>query len=719
MQGFSFVDDINHRRRQENKLDERLRNEEAARKHQRSRMDKFDADREEDRVRADSEFDRTTRERELIRAADAEALKPEGERDEDILRAGAFGSALTQQLFQKENRLDELQAAMIASRGTDIARPAGLNEAANTQAAQPFELDETGRPVESLVAPSRGQDSIQDVDIDDIYDPDEPKGFTGFPGRVKETFEGAGNRASGAFLGLAQAAGNLGLAAGDAITGNNTPNLRAATGIDFAAEVGNEIAFGQEYTSKEEFEALTDPAEIEARGRKNTEMREQLKARGIELGMDRLDALRHGSREQRAAAAEAEFHVQNFYDNIADPNEASPWRSLALDDPQAAAIKYFNDRKTLQAANPGMADQVDMFVQPVIRTAHTELTESLGDAVVGTPEYIRGVRDLRALQASQADILRDTSPSAQSGINDQGLPIGNAKLSQQVLNYVDDPNRPRPVAPLPGRQVATAATMTNRMTGTRRATDAQLKAGILMVDAKLASSQDLMVLNMTGAWPPTAPAAKLEAFKPGEHVYSQNSDGSYKLAFVVPGGKTTSRGGRSGGSGSSSNDLNQVTPAILDQFRAGIETMFPAGTDGNDEFIRTMEGLVIDDADLLQEVFDLRDPIAGRILGRSYAAAFSISEAENSWLPNFMEEAPTMREILSSPDLASRLAVEHGLPMPRVFVPRMDGVKVNNMREEILTPNKYNPILQQTAEELEDAEFVRTIARYDDLVNGE
>ena len=702
MRGFSFVDDINSRKRKEKMLADRLEEEAkdraAAREDRRVRRERettiFNQN-QEDRERIQNE-------RELGREGDRVALR--GNATQEELAPFINFSQAARDKYAALVGEDQLLRDLETVRSTS-ARPTqtgGLS--AQVASGNPGEV-EPGQTAESLLAPSRGRDAFQSVDLDDLQDPDAPRGLGG---QILENLEGAGNRVTGTLRGLSVGAANaVNQALGDS---------PVESGADFGSALGGNISVPGEYTTEEEFTQINDPAEFEAARRRNDDIIADIKRRGDtgEENLSRLDLLRNGDREMRAEARQEEFRTEQRYVDYSDPDQNSQFRSLAAEDPHAASIQYFSDRATLQSANPQLAAAMDQQLQPVLQAAEVQLQDTIAGSPQATPDRARAVRDLRNLQATQGQIYSDYSPSQAAGIRDTGLPIGNAELAGNVADLAVDPNRPRPSVPMPGAQVRAAATTTSRMSGNRRATEAQLRAAIRLVDAGLATRADLLTLNMTGSWPDSSGAAQIKSGKPGDVIYTIDQNGNYNYVTTLPGGSGRGAGGRDG------VGTNPLTQENLDQFRRGVRTMFPGDEDGTLEFQQAMEGQLLDDADWIQENFDLTDPIAANRIGRTYAAALKMQHAEDNFLPSWLGDfQPTARDILRSPALAAQLSVEHDIPFQLPPDQRYDGVDINNLRQELQIEGKYHPALQNAAENMSDEEFLFTVARYDFLTSQE
>jgi len=720
MRGFSFVDDINQRKAAQKKLDARLEEERADRQFRRDRLDQIDTERAEDRQIAAEDRTRVQNERELGREGDRLALDPQALTDPTkrarLMETANF-SANAFNTLAKEMGRDQVREALkaIPSQNTQTG---GLNSAV-TGNGDPGGIDTPITEKDSLLGESQGRDSFQSVDLDEIsqFDTQAPGGgfLSQLAGDTAENFEGAGDRITGAFRGLSTGAANLVQSArGEA---------PVDTGASFGDAVGGNINVSRDFTSEEEFASINDPAEFEQARLRNDEIIKGIHERGVASlnefpgDISRLDSLKAGNRADRAEAQRQEFIVEEKYSSFSDPTKENTSRSLAAEDPQAGVIDYANDRATLQSANPGLRAQMDMQMQPAFQAAEGLAIQTIQESVAGTPEHAKASRDLRSLRVTQAQVYDDYSISEQTGIDDRGFPIGNSTLSNQVNLAIADPDRPRPMAPANPQQIQMAVTLTGRMEGNRRATDAQLNAAILLKDYGLASAEDIMTLNMTGKWPSTAPAVTYKAYKPGDVVMAQGADGSLQYVTTIPGKPGGRSNSRTGKPGDASNQLNQ---ASISQFQAGFETRFPAGTRGNDEAIAAANGTMLDGADWIQEQFDLTDPIAANRIGRQYAGAVQLAAAEDSgWVPNILErwlgDLPTAQEIMTSPSLAAQMSVDHGIPMRFVPQPRMEGVDVNNMRQELLIPNKYPNALSNAAETMDDEQFVFSVLRYDHL----
>jgi hypothetical protein len=720
-QGFSFVDDINSRRRQEAKLDEELARRRMLDEARESRAQKtFDLQIEEtNRVRG---------ERAMGQAGDQAALDLSVNID-DVIHLAPFSEQLRSRIVKERGEAELLKALQSVRDNqpqpsqTGGVSAGGLSGQVGNVAANANAAADANVVGQSQLGASQGRDSLTSVDLDELsdFDPAAPQGsfLQRILGEARENREGAINRVTGGLRGLSVAAANTVNRGANAVFGTDLPPVQS--GASFGTEMGGNILVPEAFTTEQEFAEIQDPTEFEARRKRNTQIIEDLKASEGDPEASRLDQLRTGSREAQAEARRQEFVVTQRYEGFSDPTIDNKFRELAAEDPQAAVTQYFKDRATLKSASPSAVKTMDMHMQPVIKATNQQYSEQLNAAVVGTREHALATRQLRNLQATQAQIVQEYSPSEASGIDSRGIPIGNSQLTQNLMLAVNDPNRPRPVAPAPGRELATAGTITARMGGSRRATDTQIKNAIKLKDAGMASAEDVMTLTMTGRWPDKSPAAQLKAYKPGDVVYSQGPDGSVRYAFTVPGGKT----GTTNRNGTGEGQYNLLTQEMLSNFVAGAQTVFPEGQRGSEEMINDMVGVFMDDSDWIQENYDLRDPIAANRIGRAYSQAVTLSAEEDSfWIPNFIErwvgEAPSAQEIMRSPDMAARLAVEHEIPMPLLPEQRFAGIDINNMREELSIPGKYPAVLAQAANPesgITDEQLIEIVRRYDALTS--
>ncbi len=708
MQGFSFVDSINERNRRNRLLEEDLERRRTLEDARESRAVAAEGRAQEIHDLNLAEHERVANERALGREADTAAFDETIPLDE-VSHLLPYSSAL-QDRFMRERGETELIDALAWAQ--DQGRQAGVQT--QTGGADPgvASTDPGASIVEagqSLLSPSRGRDSLQSVDIDELNQFD-----TEFEGGILEGADQFSRRITGGARGLSTAAANL---VNEAI---GEPPVES--GASFAAEVGGNLMVPEDFTTEAEFAQITDPSEFEMARRRNEEIINQIRERGPDPDASRLDRLQSGTREMQAEARRAEFQVRDRYQGVTDPAEDSRFRQMMVDDPVAASTQYFNDRETLISAEPGTAAAMDIAMQPVIARADAEYQETLQSTVAGTQEHTNAQRNIRNLRATQAQIYQDFDPAAQAGINEQGLPVGNAELTRDFNNLLTSPDRPRPFEPMASGQARASNAVVSRISpDTRRLTPTHLRHLTRLVDAGWMSHEDAMTYAMTGQ--PPAAGVEYKAYRPGDVIMAQGSDGSIRYVTTVPGGPT-GRGSGTRNRGDGSGQTNQLTQAHIEHFGQGFRTVYPEGSRGNDEAYNDMLSMFIDDADWLQENFDLSDPVAGQRIGRLYANAVVISQAEDSWVPNFIEswagEAPSAREVLRSPEMAARLAGEHDVPMPLVPQQRFEGVNVNNLRQELLQPGKYPEALRTAAltpQEggMTDEQLVMTVARYDYL----
>lgn len=716
IQGFSFVDQINQRNRAQAKLDERLKAEQEDRAFRRKRLEQIDTERTEDRQRAADLFERAENQEKLAGDAETELLKGPNA-DRNILLAGARFSTRTFDFLLKEMSREELVQAIQDSEGElPPTQTSGLNDAVT--AGEPGAPAAPGTAAGSLLSPSRGRSSLQSVSVDTLSEFDEgaPGGFFSSPGaagtRTVEQIEGALDAVGGASVGLAQGAANVARRASNAVFGTDFGPLAG----DRASDISTSISISaEEFSDPSELAVLgDDPAAFEEARLRSiqavTDLRETGAAAAAAAGVEkvsRLDELREGSRAERQAARDAEFIVTQRYESYFDGTQENAFRSLVAEDPVAGVVVYANDRATLQSASPNLATDIDAAMTLPFKAAEQEAILTIQSNAQGSPERAKASRDLQSYRITQKQMYEDYSPFKAAGIDDRGLPIGNGKLVGQLQQAIEDPNRPKNAEPFPQEQMRAALTVTDRIKNTRRATDKQVKAALIVMEGGLASGQDVLSLAMTGSWPSTAPAANFHQFKPGIPVFVENGDGNLKHVFTPPGAEKP----------------KPILPNFfsqdnLEQFRAGIATRFPPGREGNDDLTSALEGILLINLDGIQEALDMTDPLAPNRLGQVYAAAVAIADAEDiPGIPWWLGDTePSFAKLLSSPKFLAELALEHGIPLAlNVEAVRNEDVRINNLRQALQVPGAFEPPLRRAAEQLSDDLLIKSLARLDAL----
>lgn len=180
VRGFSFVDDIRNRKRLQEKLDERIKNEEAARAHTRELQDAQEGRRvtaEEDRI-----TDRGTRLNDIQRAREAQALLADINTPSELLQEYADIPAVAQRLFergedvQQKGDIENIFNAAQDSRGLN-AQAAGPPQVTQQPGDGGLNNQVTGAllPPDEFAGPNQGVPIMDSRDLGELADTDPQK----------------------------------------------------------------------------------------------------------------------------------------------------------------------------------------------------------------------------------------------------------------------------------------------------------------------------------------------------------------------------------------------------------------------------------------------------------------------------------------------------------------------------------------------------------------
>lgn len=743
MQGYSFLDDMYYRKRQEKRLDEdraersryrasaeqraqagfqqrttafnlslkdrlrRIEEENKVRERRDELWEQQDVDREfalDERQFALDERLRTLSRREaaeegavlLAQGASIDELRPYAQYNPDVM---AVVRAEDERARSLGRRADSLETLYDLQGGGGLNQPGAAADAVQGQPAEP--------PPGSLLAPTRGMGGMQSVDIDDqLGDPEMALSDVGWLGRQGRRIAGFGRAATTGAANLVQS-----------VTGGPP----VASGATFAQAGGN-IYLPESYATTSEMEGMNDEQRREALVH-NEQVRQQIKDRASDPKADPRDKLIEGSRElvaERKADMEATRARWHDFQVVASPSshgvpeelrENEPLFQMAQEDPVAFAMQYFEDRATIKDEGDLDVVGLDYLARPFLLAAETQLSEQIMGTEAGSKAQRDAARQLRSLQLTKQEMYEDYVAPKEAGIRDT-MPVGNSALSSRVEGEINNPNRPRPSAAGPtGQQVRPALSTATRLSNNAvsRLSRKQIEHLIQLKDYGFLTAQEVVAATMTGQLPPST-KAKIEQLKPGEPVYHIAPDGTYTYLFTPPAkGQALGQIDRT--------KTPQITLDAIEQIKIGVGLAMP---DATPEFYHQLERSLVEDESWIEELpYDLTDPIHQRKVGIMYAQAHQLAK-EEAFLPEFaggieryFGDRPTARELLQSPALAARIASDNDFEM-EIPSQMMEGIEVNNMRDTILrNPNAFDEYVVLAAQSMNNEDFVEFVIRYD------
>lgn len=747
MQGYSFIDDMYARKRQEKRIDEdraersryrqlaerraQLGFEQRTQSHNLALKDRLRRIEEENKVRErrdvlwqqqdedreytldERQFQQEERLRTLSRREAAEEgmqRMAEGASIDELRPYAQYAPAIMTMVTQEDARNRELGRQTDALEGIYGLNQQGVAAGAAGAPGAPQPGAEAQAPGEpppsSLLAPSRGMEGLQSVDISDqLDDPEMATSQVGFGGEAVRRVQATGRAAT---VGVANAVQNV---------RNELPVQSGAS----MADIGGNIYLPESFATPSEMEGMNDQQRMEALVQ-NEEIREQIKARASDPNLDPRDRLTEGSRELVAERREDlaatrrrwhDFQVVARGDDV--PNhlrDNEPLFQMAQEDPVAFAMQYFEDRATIREEGDLDVKALDYMAKPFLGAAETELSRTVLEAEAGSPEQKAASRQLRALQLTKEQMYKEYRAPKEAGIR-ENMPVGNEQLTSRLNTEMNNPDRPSPPLAGPtGQEVRPALTTANRLANNApasRLSRKQLEHLVQLKDYGFLSAEEVTTAAMTGQLPSTT-KGKMEQLKPGQPVYWNDGKGNFTYMFTPPtSGKAPGQIDRS--------KTPQITLQAVEQIKIGAAMSMP---EANEEFFLALEKTLVEDETWLEELpYDLTDPIHQRKIGMMYADAHKLAK-EEAFLPEFAAgveryfgERPTAREILQSPEMAARIGMEHSIPMD-IPPQAMDGVKVNTMRDTILrNVNQYPALVVLAAESYDDEKLVEYMARYD------
>lgn len=721
IRGYSFVDDIKRKNRQEKRLEEQLAEQTRLRNAREDRA--VAAERRvgelhrlalQDRLReirrqneADSRQaleDQRRREREDITTEDYQedrdyeleqrqlqqqqrqmklegtALFNKGTATDEELAPYYLYVPEIQQHFQRKRRNAELSEAlqgridMYEKQRQQDERAAA--EAASEAAQQPGSIDGEATQQTDLVDPygqvgidgtylqgSQGTGGLNSMDMStqvDVFDPSLAQNEPGFMQKLANRATATPQAAAGA---LYRATGLDLPVPGLYGTPASSPYVQGRS----VRETGENLYLPEGYMSPAQIGELP-AAQQAAATQKNIEILEEVKARGFEAGATTpYAALLKGSQAGLAAAREQERLVEERYSGFIDAtqgkNDNDPLFNLAEEDPLAFAMQYFRDRSTVRDAMGERGQRaMDSAAQPYLAAAESQLRATIIDGGPGSQEQRLATRRLAGVQATQKQIYEDYVPTKAINLRDK-VPAGNETIINNVMDEVANPERPMG-RPDPSRTKAALNTASRIINSDRPKINfsrKQIDHLITLVDAKLMSPGDLEVTMRTGRLPEPHPV--LHGIEKVKNEATGKTD--VWASYVMPDNSVQMMPVAQIGGGKKQTLLdysvkdNLLGKEGIDQILEGYQMQRPTATQEELDMLR--KGLIQNRSWVESRTIDLQNANDMMNLGMTFADAHALAEKEDHpavW--NAIEpDTPDMWDLMRSPAMASRMASEN------------------------------------------------------------
>ena len=558
MAGYSFVDQIKSRNREEKRLEERLSQEREERAFQRRRTNEADQQVRENRKLALEDRARQKKEREAEERA-GELIAKGNAKDEDLIAIAPLSPSARKEM---ERRWGTRRVAEAMNEVQDLYDSGTQSQSNQTleQAAGQVAPDQT---LPDTMSPQQQQQSNQQMN-----QAAQQQGFAGVraPGsfgvsnavadnvktvpeesvtQFDETFQAKGplGRMSDVVAGNVQqvtrAAGNVaeGLTQRIATVPQDIPRAAgAAVGGDTFVPIGFVESSDPQYMDA----SPRERAQIEA---KNNEYIQQQKRLALNPSRSVLarpitdqGARQEGGELMRDKFLREESRIRKTYSDFIGTEGGGQLEEIAREDPGAAAIQYLQDRATLISNDPQMTEAVDRRMVPIFHEYRAEVQNRLANMEPDSPQARLEQTRLRNLNISTNTIAKQQpGPNQTAGVVN-GLPVGNAELAERVQGAIFDPQKPTVTHHTP-QAVQSAATVAGRITPQRRRlNDKQVQSLAVLAEAGYLSKDAVFSVIMTGGFPP---GRDPNAWKDIKHVngvtYAELNGGGFIV--IDPGNK--------------------------------------------------------------------------------------------------------------------------------------------------------------------------------------
>lgn len=741
MQGFSFVDDINSRKRKERMLDQRLREDREERAFQRKRQGVVD--KRQEILFGQQQEDRTSRleDKEIEEEGNRFAAMGPDASDEDLIRTAPFSAAAMAELrkrYSKEEIEDAIrgagtipqagaagnQATQSQGAGAPGAQSQGfeaaLDRAAGTGNTAPdvpsmtpeerathdeiFGLNQSEEAVPNMFGfedskARKGQETVSEEEFNKFSPGFQEKGFLGKAGDV---VGGQIAQTARAFTDVLEAGANIittpGRAAGHAIKGTDDPTAPQNIGQEFTGEIN----LPGEWTTKDEFAEISgDPAATQAAAARNVEIAREYEKRGENANaMTITSAGRQGTvlqnsdqarREAFAAEQRAVSDAQEFLDPATQGDTLLG--QLAVNNPKGAVALYLERRATLQDVNPGLAIEMDSALVPAFDAVEADLQAEAATTSPNTAAGRRQRASLGNLQETRNIVAKhQPSISKQAGIKSPGLKIGDQTRAQATTDTIWDPDRPKPTQ-YTNAQVGAAGTVAARISPNKRLNERQIESLAVLAQAGWIDKPTALSVMMTGAWPPGKnPNAIKSMTEFDNNLYGRTEAGD--VVLIQRGTPDPSKGPKS--------PTREITEERLGWVKGGISSQFPNMKPGA---VDNLARIVYEDPGFVRSRFNVTSSEDMHLLGIMLADTKILSgkkfdEMEDGplWFNGNTDDAPTTSELFFHPEMRVRIATALDYdykPMPELK--DFDGIDEEGVRQN-LREGRAGPEAAQNAD---------------------
>ena len=453
------------------------------------------------------------------------------------------------------------------------------------------------------------------------------------------------------------------------IRGYDPVTNRGNAGADVAGDI---YVPADKWTTREQFNAIQDPAEREKAAQRNQQVMVEYheiskRTSGNALQHNRTASVRNASAEQLARAQRFEEKAVSTFSEMVSNPASSQLQQMAAENPAAGAAEYFQMRNTVKSANPELAAQVDSMMLPVLNRYTQELHAEIDSHPAGSLQANRATQRLAAVQKSQNEIAASQpSISQQAGINAQGLKIGDQTRGDQFIGAVFNPNRPAPVpGTVPGSTINSALTVAGRITpGTTRLNQRQLESMVTLADAGLVDQSTLMAVVSTGHWPPGQDPNAIKSIM---------SHGDYAFALTHGGGIRVIASTRKGKPDEGSIPIQEMTAEVLNSIVAGAKVHNPNMSEETENAIKK---LALNNAGFVREEYILSSEEHRLKLGATLHESLFLAnqnEKDNfhsgfslnpfNWVKQHDKHAPSASDVFMSKPMREGMAKQYDVQL--------------------------------------------------------
>jgi hypothetical protein len=696
MQGFSFVDQSFRSRRDEKRLDARIKEERDQRKFMRDMATDRNTRAQAQEDRLQEAFDQQQADRELQDEAAAVYSEkgPDGMSSEELRKYGRYSPRVQAELDKRTKRGEMAETArtlhdlrqgggLAAGVGAAGQQPGVAGQQPGVAGQQPGVEAPQSAPVaaaaeaaetsQSLFAPNRGESSLEEVDFDEFRDYSQRYQTQGLWGQIKETVAGVGAHALDVVADINPVAvGYRGADAGmAALTGADETVPSADLGASFG---GNLHVPADKWHSEEEIQGM-DQAGRDRAMASNRAVVANYEQRAASINGTKLvpnittvGSLADVGKQNREDAIAYQSNALNTFEAYVNDPTGSSLQAALEGSPDAGLAMYYEMRNTVEAVNPQLASKVDENMVPVMSDQFHRNGETIRNAPAGSLEQKRAIRKQSNLVETYNEIY-DTqlSYNLQAGVTG-GLKPGDGQRVQQLTAVVNNPNRPRPIAgAMPQARYNSALTVAGRISPNRRLNDKQIDALVTALDLKMIDTPTFESVLMTGSWPPGKDPNGIKTMMKGNdgYIYATTNSGGLQ---IIP---TAKAGGKF--------ESEEFTTENLANITRGVAVAIGSEEKMTPEISAAVTSFVVNNAALLRNTFTVNSEeqqlLMGHLIHNAYIAReHDIDENYGNWYGGSRsEDAPPLSEYVFNTDmrrgLLKDLANQTGKPIDLVQVP--------------------------------------------------